>query len=55
MSKNLNNIKELAIKIKLFLHNISGIDCPKNSSITISLGSELEKLFFTTLFKNLKE
>ena len=51
ISKNLNNKKDIIIKKKLFSHITSGIDCPINSSITISFGSDEGKDFFIILFK----
>jgi hypothetical protein len=43
ISKSLNNKKDSIIKKKLFPHIRRGIDCPINSSTTISFGSDDEK------------
>jgi hypothetical protein len=51
ISKSLNNKKDSIIKKKLFSHISRGIDCPINSSITISFGSDDGKDFFIVLFK----
>ena len=43
MSNKRNSKKDNIIKKKLFSHSSNGIDCPINSSITISFGSDVEK------------
>ena len=49
--EDLDNKKDSIIKKKLFSHISRGIDCPINSSITISFGSDDGKDFFIVLFK----
>ena len=43
ISNKRNSKKDNIIKKKLFSHNSNGIECPINSSITISFGSDVEK------------
>jgi len=43
MSNKRNSKKDNIIKKKLFSNSSNGIDCPINSSITISFGSDVEK------------
>ena len=43
MSNKRNSKKDNIIKKKLFSHSSNGIDCPINSSITISFGSDVGK------------
>ena len=51
INKKIKNLTTILKKRKLFSHISRGIDCPINSSITISFGSDDGKDFFIVLFK----